>query len=519
MSLLLLLPLAAAAQPTAFTYQGELSAGDAPADGSFDLRFGLFPAASGGTQIGADQTLPAVAVAGGVFTVQLDFGVSAFPGASRFLEIEVRPAGSGSFTTLTPRQQISSAPYAIRTLSAASADALSSACVGCVGDTQIQSISGAKISGAIPAASLPAGSGSYIQNGTTTQANARFNIAGNGTVGGVLSATAAALGGASVPNGVALAVNGPARVSPGGSGGYLQLGSPSGESGVSIVGANNRADLRFNDGTLKLVVGPGSGPPGATAGVSVNTAGQVGVGIDGALGGQLHVFGNQQPGIRAVSDGNRAIWGSSLGSSRGVFGDSVSGEGVHGESQSGTGVAGLSGTGGINNPGVFGASSGAGGVGVRGDGATGVYGSSASGSGVWGATSNPTAAAVLAVNSAGGTAIAADGNAKQSLAAGGWVKAMLYVESNGTISRCYNSQASDGQVSTPPCGFAVQYTGVYFITPPFDVHQRFISVTSTPSGTAQTIANVLVSTPRLFDVSLYTTDDDAAPAGFALFIY
>mgnify|MGYP000184389484 CR=1 FL=1 len=39
----------------------------------------------------------------GVFTVQLDFGVDAFPGANRFVEIGVKPAGGGSYTTLAPR--------------------------------------------------------------------------------------------------------------------------------------------------------------------------------------------------------------------------------------------------------------------------------------------------------------------------------------------------------------------------------------------------------------------------------
>ncbi|MBX3024099.1 hypothetical protein KF840_04230 [bacterium] len=543
---LLVLPLAATGQPTAFTYQGELRSGDAPADGSFDLRFGLFPAAAGGAQIGGDQIRSAVAVAAGVFTVQLDFGVSAFPGASRFLEIAVRPAGSGGFTTLTPRQQISSAPYAIRTLGAATADSLSSACVGCVSDTHIQSISGSKVNGAIPASSVPAGSGSYIQNGTTPQTNARFNIAGNGTVGGVLSAATAAVGGAALPNGVALAVNGPARVSPGGSGGYVQLGSPSGESGVSIIGANNRTDLRFNDSTVKLVAGPGTGPPNQTSGVSINTAGQVGIGVDGALDGKLHVYSDTQPAVRAISYANRAIWGSAQGSSRGVFGDSYSGEGVHGESLSGTGVAGITGAGAADTAGVYGASSNPTGVGTRGDGATGVYGrstvgsgigvrgeatasggtgvsgSSAAGPGVSGTSSSNTGAGVVAVNSGTGPAIAAQGNAVQSLAAGGWVKAMLYVEGNRTISRCYNSQATGAAVFTPPCGFQVSAgaTGGYPITAPFDINNRFISATPANSGLAQTNLNISINAPRVFYVTIQTNDDgDSIDASFALFIF
>ena len=163
-------------QTTAFTYQGQLSDAGALANGSYDLRFALFDSTAGGAQIGSNQDVPGVPVKDGVFTVQLDFGVNAFPGANRFVEIGVKPAGSGSFTTLAPRQQISSSPYAIRTLSAATADALSSACVGCVKDTQIQTVAGSKVSGPIPAASLPTGSGNYIQNTTAQQASSNFNI-------------------------------------------------------------------------------------------------------------------------------------------------------------------------------------------------------------------------------------------------------------------------------------------------------------------------------------------------------
>ena len=132
-------------------------------------------------------TRTSVAVTNGAFTVQLDFGASAFPGPSRFLETSVRLTGSGSFTLLSPRQPITSTPYAIRTLSGATADALSSACVSCVQNSQINSVAGSKVSGAIAVASVPGGSGNYIQNATTQQASSNFNISGNGNAGGTLS--------------------------------------------------------------------------------------------------------------------------------------------------------------------------------------------------------------------------------------------------------------------------------------------------------------------------------------------
>src|ERR1700736_5387550 len=102
------------AQTTSFTYQGRLTDGGNAANGSYDLQFALFDASSGGTQIGSTLTRSAVSANGGVFSVSLDFGVNAFPGADRFLEIGVRTAGGGAFTILSPRQQITSTPYAIR---------------------------------------------------------------------------------------------------------------------------------------------------------------------------------------------------------------------------------------------------------------------------------------------------------------------------------------------------------------------------------------------------------------------
>jgi hypothetical protein len=86
-----------------------------------------------------------VSVANGVFAVNLDFG-SGFPGASRFLEIRVRPSGGGAFTTLTPRQPVTSSPYSIKSLnsenavSAATATNFSGSLSGDVTGTQSSTI-------------------------------------------------------------------------------------------------------------------------------------------------------------------------------------------------------------------------------------------------------------------------------------------------------------------------------------------------------------------------------------------
>ena len=99
---------------TAFTYQGQLEKAGAPLSDTADFQFSLWDAAALGTQIGATQTAANVSVQGGLFTVWLDFGAAAFAGDARWLEIAVRsPAGSGSYTTLSPRQELTPSPYAL----------------------------------------------------------------------------------------------------------------------------------------------------------------------------------------------------------------------------------------------------------------------------------------------------------------------------------------------------------------------------------------------------------------------
>lgn len=109
----------ATAQTTAFSYQGRLTESGAPANGNFDVQFRMFDAPSAGTQQGDTLTQNPVAASNGVFTVILDFGAAVVIGADRFLEIGVRPSGSGAaYTVLAPRHQITSSPYAIQTLNA-----------------------------------------------------------------------------------------------------------------------------------------------------------------------------------------------------------------------------------------------------------------------------------------------------------------------------------------------------------------------------------------------------------------
>lgn len=100
------------AQGTAFSYQGRLADDGNPANGIYDLRFSLFDNSTGGAQLGSTVTTPATGVTNGLFTVSIDFGAN-FPGANRWLQLEVRTNGAGAFTAMAPRQPLTAAPYAI----------------------------------------------------------------------------------------------------------------------------------------------------------------------------------------------------------------------------------------------------------------------------------------------------------------------------------------------------------------------------------------------------------------------
>ena len=170
--LILLLSFAAQAQTTAFNYQGKLTDNGAAANGSFQMQFKLFDSFAGGTQIGATLSDIPVTATNGIFSTTLDFGANALSDANRWLEIAVRHNAGESYTTLTPREQINSSPYSVRTLSAAQADV----------SLDSQKLGGVAASEYVTNSTI---SNSFIRNQTTLQTG-NFNISGNGSIGGLV---------------------------------------------------------------------------------------------------------------------------------------------------------------------------------------------------------------------------------------------------------------------------------------------------------------------------------------------
>jgi hypothetical protein len=183
-SVLILAP-SISAQTTAFTYQGKLTDGGPAASGTYQMQFSLHSAPSGaGNQVGTTITDNSVSVANGVFTVVLDFTATPFDGSARWLEIAVRKSTDPpGYTALGPRQPITSAPYAVKSLNADTAT--NSLQLGGQPANQYVLTGDPRL---LDARAPLAGSQHYIQNNTgAPQTPGNFNITGNGTAGGTLS--------------------------------------------------------------------------------------------------------------------------------------------------------------------------------------------------------------------------------------------------------------------------------------------------------------------------------------------
>ncbi|MBS1792981.1 MAG: hypothetical protein JSS81_03960 [Acidobacteria bacterium] len=121
--ILFLLSTAAFAQTTAFNFQGRLNDGGNAANANYDFQFKLFDALAGGAQVGPTINQSNMQVINGIFSTTLNFGGGVFDSGNRFLEVSIRPAGSpNAYVVLGARQQLLSVPYAVKAVTATSAE-------------------------------------------------------------------------------------------------------------------------------------------------------------------------------------------------------------------------------------------------------------------------------------------------------------------------------------------------------------------------------------------------------------
>ncbi len=325
-ALLVLSAVCATAQTTQFTYQGLLNDGGSPANGAYDLQFNLFDTLSGGTQQGATVTLEDVSVSNGIFKVTLDFGAAAFPGATRFLEIGVRPgASTGVFTLLTPRQPLTSTPYAIHSLSATTAD---SAITATTATNATNAASAVNFSGNLAGDVTGVQSATILTNNTVTttklvdRAVTSAKLSVPLSLSGSASNTAIISGTNSTNTGSG--VRGENLNSTGGRGvlgeGFLGVHGKSGESGAIFD-------------TKTGVVGESDSGTGVV-GVSQSSHGVAGAAVDSSKSGVYGVSLALSPGVGVFGEGGTGVKGSGA---TGVHGVSASGSGygVHGENTGG----------------------------------------------------------------------------------------------------------------------------------------------------------------------------------------
>jgi hypothetical protein len=236
----------------------------------------------------------------------------------------------------------------------------------------------------------------------------------------------------------------------------------------------------------------GAGTPTRLTSPTTDAAGTLKVTNTASGGGRaIHATTNTGQGVYGYSAQNAGLVGESLNFD-GVYGVSNSAThsavSAHNEVWKGFGLWAAGGSAANNTAAVHG-QSGAGNAveGISGENiASGVYGqNNSTGFGVAGRAQNGTA---VMGDSANGWAMQASGNATQSRARGGFVKAMVYVDPDGhpddPIRQCFNSQRPPGQAQSGNCGitYASTGTGHYQINFGFQIGDRFVSATGAYQG-------------------------------------
>jgi len=173
-------------QSAVFTYQGRLTQGGQPANGTYDLRFTVMDSVTLGNNIAGPITNSSTLVSSGMFTAPLTLPASAFDGSGRWVEIGVRTNGSTNvYTTLFPRQPITWAPYAFFASNAVSAQVAGDLTGG---GNQLTNIPASSLtSGTIPlarlsgitAAQMDPATVQGLQGSTNALISAGFNLSVN----------------------------------------------------------------------------------------------------------------------------------------------------------------------------------------------------------------------------------------------------------------------------------------------------------------------------------------------------
>ena len=361
----------AAPPPTGvLTYTGQLLTSlnpPTPASGTYDFQFQLFSAATGGTQVGTTQSVPAVPVADGVFYAEINFGsVIGTPGL--YLQTSYRASGTTAYTVQSPRKKLTESGYADYAAYASYA--------GTAGNTQ--GLAGKYVSTTAPttgqvltyngtlwAPATPASGGSYTAGTGLTLTGSKFSVAvplalsGSSSSPILRGSNAGAgvgvygintgngdygfLGGTDPQYGDPVGVFGSDTSSAGTNGVFGLSTNGTGTAGVSTGGFGVYAVSANNDG---MQGHSADGSHSGVAGVSDASYGGYGVyGVNRSTGDYGFLAGLAQDYNSDYYPAGVYGYDDSSGGGEGVKGYSMSGDGVEGDSDSGEAVVGETKTG------------------------------------------------------------------------------------------------------------------------------------------------------------------------------
>lgn len=426
--------LPAAGAGSAFTYQGQLKQRGVPYDGLARFEFALWDADRAGREV-APRVLLDLDVIDGLFQAPLDFGIEPFDGDARWLEITVN-TGDGPMV-LSPRQEVTPAPYAFTALrtvgvdghsldgaDAGPTDAVFVDSRGSVGIGTTSPRATLDVDGMVQAISLKLTDAPVAGHVLTTDANGvgtwqapqtggeslwlenRNDIyftAGNVGIGTSTPATSLDVAGVASVDGFQMGT----RVLPG----HVLTADANGvgtwqapPSSSDPVWSQASSNIYYDSGDVGIGTSSPTNPlhvisssSSAILGEnpSENTSGELGSEFGGVWGASTGAGGTGVYG-EATAEGGEGVFGvawAETGTNYGVRGEAAgtTGRGVYGKAT------------GNSARGVYGEVTGTGGFGVMGQAPTGtaVYGESSGGIGVDGYTESASGYGVKGINAAG----------------------------------------------------------------------------------------------------------------------
>jgi hypothetical protein len=308
-------------------------------------------------------------------------------------------------------------------------------------------------------------------------------------------------------------------------GAVLQATSP-----YQAIAGTMTSNTFFTPAILGNASATGTGTTIGVEGLSSTASGYGVYGSNNSSGTGVYGTSSTGAGVSGTSNSGAGVSGNSSNAS-GVFGISTSGYGVSGQSAGGS-TAGVSGVNTSSGFGVLGKATGSTGQGVWGESAGTGFSNGAGSDGVHGVSHSTAGSGVAGVNDAKdatgvygsdtqGYGFVTDSHVQQARSAGGWVKAMAYIDFGGTIHRCFNSQIAGSAASTVPCGITVNASVFRQVVVDFgfEIDDRFVQVTFIDNQGSNQYYNLSSDGASITNTQVFVVDASTFPSPFYVVVY